>query len=183
MEVSVVEAVAPLLMLSILIERLLEVVFILIESVWIRNPNDPSYIRKKVIYTLFIGGVIGVWLAATAQLNFFPAFESPIGGILATGIVGGAISPYAHQIVEVLTKAQKQLDPANDHPQVVAVGGRQHLQIKADQQTITVDKVENHNPTNDGFDTEPLRPMTAEHESSSDRSKAFGIRVGHAEPR
>lgn len=116
-------AFAPLLALSLLVERVLEVAGN-VQKILAKKPAEGSAPADttsktiwespewKQIWTLVFGIVFGIILAYLLGVGFFGKFTTLDASIdkLITGAVAGAIAPYAHQIIEALLNLQKFLE-------------------------------------------------------------------------
>jgi hypothetical protein len=117
-----VSFLAPMLGISFLIERILESVFNVVElspnvTAMKRSP-DPAvaarYATIKQVTSMIIAILIGIVAANLLGIGFISRFEGVQVDVLVdrliTGAVAGAISPYAHQIIEGLLNFQKLLE-------------------------------------------------------------------------
>jgi hypothetical protein len=118
-----VTLIAPVLGISFLIERILESVFNVVElspnvTAMKRSP-DPAvaarYATIKQVTSMIIAILIGIVTANVLGVAFLSRFGDvvqvdPAVDRLITGAVAGAISPYAHQILEALLNFQKLLE-------------------------------------------------------------------------
>src|SRR5215510_5055050 len=104
---------APLFAISFLIERIIESVFNVVELspnvTAIKRSPDPAvaarYATFKQVSSMIIAILIGVVAANMLGVAFLSRFGDavqvdPAVDRLITGAVAGAISPYAHQIIE-----------------------------------------------------------------------------------
>jgi hypothetical protein len=106
---------APLLAISVLIERILEAVFSVVEGVAItatwKAANAEQYSRAKQIISIVAGILIGMFLSNSLGVALFAQFGLQGIDVTAdrsvTGAIAGAAAPYSHQIIELLFNLQK----------------------------------------------------------------------------
>jgi hypothetical protein len=114
---------APLLGIAFLIERVLESVFNIVELApnvnAIKRSTDPAiaarYASMKQIASMIIAILIGMVLANILGIGLLSRFGDIVqvetgADRVITGAVAGAISPYAHQILESLLNFQKLME-------------------------------------------------------------------------
>jgi hypothetical protein len=114
---------APLFAIAFLIERVLESVFNVVELspnvTALKRSADPAvaarYATIKQVSSMIIAILIGVVAANVLGIGLLSRFGDVVQveatlDRLITGAVAGAISPYAHQIIEGLLNFQKLLE-------------------------------------------------------------------------
>lgn len=108
---------APLLAISVLIERILEAAFSVVESInsvrdW-RVAHADQYGKNKQIASIILGVLIGVFISNSLGVAIFSQFGlqgiqiDPAADKTFTGAIAGAAAPYSHQIIELLFNLQK----------------------------------------------------------------------------
>lgn len=119
---DIVNLFAPLLGIAFLIERILESVFNVVELApnvtAMKRSADAAvaarYATMKQISSMIIAILIGIVLANTLGVAFFAGLGAaqidPILDRAITGAIAGALSPYAHQILEALLNFQKLME-------------------------------------------------------------------------
>jgi hypothetical protein len=120
---DIVTLFTPLLGIAFLIERILESVFNIVElapnvAAMKRSP-DPAiasqYATMKQISSMIIAILIGIVVAnilgigLLARFGEFVQVESGVDRAI-TGAISGALSPYAHQVLEAVLNFQKLLE-------------------------------------------------------------------------
>ena len=115
---DLVSLFAPLLAISILIERILEAVFSVVETsggvkAW-KETESEQYGKLKQVIAIVAAILIGLVISNALGIGMFARFQ--ISGIdvnadrTLTGAIAGAAAPYSHQIIETLFNLQKLLE-------------------------------------------------------------------------
>ncbi len=94
-----------LLALAIVTERIVEIVFDIVDRITEIDGNN------KKILTHIVSLVIGIAVAFIIDFDLLGALDVQIAdatiGKVFTGLIVGTTAPYAHQLVELLFKVQK----------------------------------------------------------------------------
>ena len=96
----------PILALAVLTERIVELVFDILDTY-----TSVDFGQSKRIWTFVLALIIGVAVAFILNLTFFEQIGAAVGSEtsdkLFTGLIAGAAAPYSHQLVELLFKVQQ----------------------------------------------------------------------------
>ena len=113
---DLVTILGPILAISLLVERLLEGGFSLVEmlpNVQKMKTDDPRYGSMKPLISIVVGIILGIIIGNMLGITLFASFNlkniSPDADKLISGAIAGAAAPYSHQIIELLFKIQKLL--------------------------------------------------------------------------
>ena len=120
---DIVTLFTPLLGIAFLIERILESVFNVVELApnvtAMKRSTDPAvatrYATMKQVSSMIIAILIGIVVAnmlgigLLARFGDFAQVQSGVDRAI-TGAIAGALSPYAHQVLEAVLNFQKLLE-------------------------------------------------------------------------
>jgi hypothetical protein len=113
---------APILAIGLLIERVLEAAFEVIEMIpgvkKLKTDEPKDYSSFKLIASNVIAVVLGILITNSLDIAFFSQLN--VQGLnadadeLISGAIAGAIAPYTHQLIEILLKTQRLLASKKD---------------------------------------------------------------------
>ena len=115
---DLVSLFAPILAIGLLIERLLEAGFEVVEMIpavkKLKTDKAADYASLKLISSSAVAIVIGLLITNWLDIAFFAQLKiatvDPSVDKLLSGAIAGAIAPYTHQLIEILLKTQRLLE-------------------------------------------------------------------------
>ncbi len=135
---DVAVVLAPLLAAALGIERLLETVWGVVESIMNGlniTPTGAKYGEFKTWASAAFGIVAGIIIASAAQLQMFGMLGLVVDAradVFITGLVIGSGSKFTHDIIGILTEGKRGLEQwrkLTEHRRVNAVAKRPQLKI------------------------------------------------------
>ncbi len=118
----------PVIALSVLIERLLETGFNVVESSYPQITQRPNYGKNKQVASTIAGIILGIISAYLLGILFFTSLKietvtiHPVIDAIFTGAIAGALAPYSHQLVEAVLNLQKLLEALKEARENLTTG-------------------------------------------------------------
>lgn len=107
---------APLAAAALGIERLLETIWGVVETVLrmaLVDTSSPRYVEFKTWVSAGLGLVMGVIIASAADLRMFGMLNFPAAvqaDVFITGLVVGSGSKFTHDIIGIFTESKRALE-------------------------------------------------------------------------